>query len=127
MWKEILKSEQVQQGDATGLFLPERLNVSNRRDCCKEVRVKFKEEINHTFDSHTCEELYELLLVAISDIMSPLIPGRPAQNTEYGIWLTELKEEWDKCDRGELKAKFEQEEVLQSPTSYVDIMAGRIR
>ena len=116
MWKDILKSELVQQGGVSGLFLPEKLNVPNRRDCCEEARVKLNEKDLGTFDAHGCEELYHILWYAV-EVDSEITFKDPY----HKVWLLELKEEWDRCDGGKASKHHDtilarqQEQLIEYP------------
>ena len=98
MWFTILKSELVQQGGATGLFLPEKLNLPSRRKCCEEARDTLSKmsPFYSRMPEKECEELYHILWYAV-EVDSTLQEEDP---TRYE-WLFELKEEWDRCDGGE--------------------------
>ena len=98
MWFTILKSELVQQGGATGLFLPEKLNLPSRRDCCKEARDKLQSlpPFHSRFTEMNCEGLYHILWYAV-ERDTDLERDNPSRKT----LLSEIKDYWDECDGGE--------------------------
>ena len=104
MWKEILKAEITQQGGASKLFLPERLNLP-KKDCCEEARISLEKIGTTRMDDHNCEDLYHILWYAVEDEVMRDINGDEDENHKQR--LIRIKQEWDKCDNGEMASWLE--------------------